>query len=68
MATGTARHFSVIATTARNLCAMPSTRLLKLTLGWSITLCGTGILVNDVSATIAPFLRGVAGAIIKAMA
>jgi hypothetical protein len=67
MATGTVRRFSAIATTARYLGALPSARLLKLTLGLSITLCGTGILVNDVSATIAPFLRGVAGAIIKAM-
>jgi hypothetical protein len=67
MATGTTRHFSAIAMTARYLGAVPSRRLLKLTLGWSITLSGTGILANDVSATIAPFLRGVAGAILKAM-
>lgn len=68
MATGTARHFNVIALTARYLGAMPSMRLLKFSLGWSITLCGTCILINDVSATIAPLLHGVAGAIIKAIA
>lgn len=67
MATGTARRVSAIATTARYLGALPSTRLLRLTLGLSITLCGTVILVNDVSATIAPFLRGVADAIIRAI-
>lgn len=67
MATGTARHFSAIATTAQYLGAMRSIRLLRFTLGWSITLCGTCVLMNDVSATIAPFLRGVAGAIAKAM-
>jgi hypothetical protein len=67
MTIGTARHFSAIATTAQYLGSMPSRRLLKFALGWSITLSGTGILANDVSATIALFLRGVAGVIIKAM-
>jgi hypothetical protein len=68
MATEMGRHVNAIAMTARYLSAMPSTRLFKFTLGWSIMLCGTCILMNAVSATIAPFLHGVAGAIIKAIA
>ena len=68
MATGTGRHVGVIAMTVRHLGAMPSTRLARVTLGGSITLCGMVILMNDVGTTIAPFLHGVAGAIIKAIA
>jgi hypothetical protein len=67
MAAGTGRHFGAIAMTVRRLGAMSSTRLLKVTLGWSIALCGISILMNAVSATIAPFLHGVAGAIMKAI-
>ncbi|CAB3741153.1 hypothetical protein LMG24238_06724 [Paraburkholderia sediminicola] len=68
MVTGTGRHFGVVTMTVRHLGAMPSTRLFRVTVGWSITLCGMSILMNDVSATIAPFLHSVAGAIIKAIA
>ena len=62
MATGKGGAISV---TVLHLGAMPATRLVKLTLGWGITLCGMSILLNDVSAAIAPFLYGVADAIIK---
>jgi len=68
MATGTGRHVGVVAMTVRHLGAMPSTRRVKVALGWSITLCGMAILMNDAGATIAPFVHGVAGAIIKAIA
>ena len=55
MATGTGRHFDATATTVRRLRATPSTRLLKTTVGFGITLSGLSILVTEVSATIAPF-------------
>ncbi|MBB5417802.1 hypothetical protein QF000_003590 [Paraburkholderia atlantica] len=68
MATETGRHFDAIAMTVRHLGAIPSKRLLKIALGWSITLWGMSILMNDARAAIAPFLHGVAGAIMKTIA
>ncbi|MFM0715613.1 hypothetical protein PQQ53_04610 [Paraburkholderia strydomiana] len=67
MTTGTARRFNAIGKTAEHLAAMPSTRLIKLTLGWGITLCGTLVLVSRASASIAPFYHHVASVITQAM-
>ncbi|KXU82353.1 hypothetical protein CI15_32935 [Paraburkholderia monticola] len=67
MATGTERHLGAAAMTVRRLRATPSTRLLKTTVGFGITLSGLSILVTEVSATIAPLLHSVAGVIMKAI-
>ncbi|HKR40669.1 MAG TPA: hypothetical protein VJU59_13490 [Paraburkholderia sp.] len=67
MATGTGREFGAIAVTVLQCGAIRPVWLLKITLGWSIALCGMSILTKDASATIAPFFHGVACAIIKAV-
>ncbi|WP_321916265.1 MULTISPECIES: hypothetical protein [unclassified Paraburkholderia] len=68
MARDTSRHFGATATTVRHVGAMPTMRVLKVTLGWSITLCGLSVLLCDVSATTAALMHGVASAILKAIA
>jgi hypothetical protein len=47
---------------------MSAPRLLKLTLGWSITLCGAVLLMTDVSAASTPLLRSLVDAIRSAIA
>jgi hypothetical protein len=62
-----APRFNAVAVTARHLSAMSWTRLLKFTSGWTITLCGTFIIMSDVGSAAAPLLRSVFGAISSAM-
>ena len=68
MAIDTSRHFGATATTVRHAGAMPTMRVLKLTLGWSITACGLLLLLCDMSTTTAALLHGVVSAILKAIA
>jgi hypothetical protein len=67
MSIGAAFRFNAVAVTARHLSAMSPTRLLKFTAGWTVTLCGTFIILSDVGAATAPLLRSVVGAIGSAM-
>jgi hypothetical protein len=67
MSIGAALRFNAVAVTARHLSAMSPARLLKFTSGWTITLCGTFIIMSDLGAASAPLLRSVLGAIRSAM-
>ena len=67
MAIGAAPRFNAVATTARYLGARFSIRLLKLASGWTITLCGTLIILSDMGTAAAPLLRRIFGAISSAM-
>ena len=66
--TTTTPRFIAIALTAQHLAAMPSTRLLKFTLGWTITLYGMFLLMVDLGAAATPLLHDVAAAIGRAIA
>lgn len=67
MRMGAARRFNAVAVTARHLGAMSPARLLKSTSGWTITLCGTFIIMSDMGAATAPLLRSFVGAIRSSM-
>ena len=68
MAMKLASHNNTRAPTVRRVRAMSAPRLLKLTLGWSITLCGAVLLMTDVSAASTPLLRSLVDAIRSAIA
>ncbi|SOE71989.1 hypothetical protein SAMN05446635_4271 [Burkholderia sp. OK233] len=67
MGIGAAPRFNAVGVTARHLSAMSSIRLLKFTSGWTITVCGTLIILSDVDTATAQLLRSVFGAIRSAM-
>jgi hypothetical protein len=68
MAMKLASHDNSLAPKVRRAGAMSASRLLKFTLGWSITLCGAVLLITDVSATTTPLLHSLADAIRRAIA
>ncbi|RDK02570.1 hypothetical protein DLM46_12490 [Paraburkholderia lacunae] len=60
---GTVPRFHAVALTVRRLSAMSSARLLKFALRWTITLCGTFLLMTDVGTAVTPLWRNTLDAI-----